>query len=123
MSINKFPSIFAFVLNERERFALPEAPTPHRHVETYLGVFVGERLRQRLEDFLGGHEALDEETAYALLLDLGLTKAEDEPDAVDPKAVQADLKSELTGAASTTRDRRLKRLAQIRALSRESRDR
>jgi hypothetical protein len=91
----------------------------HRHIETYIATFVGETLRQRLEDFLDEYEDIDEETAYALLLELGLQKAEKEPDAVDAHSVQSDLRSELSRATASVRTRRLNRLARLRVLVRD----
>jgi hypothetical protein len=101
----------------RER---PQAFTPHRHIENYVGLPIGERLRQKLEDFLDDHRELDEETALALLLDLGLARAKEDPDQVDAKAVLSDLGCEQTGATDAARRRRLVRLAQLRALCRSS---
>ena len=92
-------------------------PTEHRHVENYVGLAIGERLRQKIEDFLADHPDLDDETGLALLLDLGLRKVDEEPELVDPAKVLADLKSELgRSIGSSGRQRRLVRLAQIRAL-------
>lgn len=94
--------------------------TEHRHVENYVGFPIGERLRQRLEDFFGDHPDLDDETGFALLLDLGLRKAEEEPELVDPKQVLTDLKSELTRSTTASRKRCHDRLALLRAVCRSS---
>ena len=48
------------------------APTPHRHIESYIAFPIDEGLRQDLEDFLDANESLGEEEAYALLLARGL---------------------------------------------------
>ena len=51
-----------------------KSPTPKRPVvENYIGVPLEERLRRRLEEFLAEHpEAIPEEEATAMLIDLGL---------------------------------------------------
>src|SRR5580658_4985689 len=40
-----------------------QPPFNHRHIETYVATFIGETLRQDLEDFLDAHPDLDEEQA------------------------------------------------------------
>jgi hypothetical protein len=89
-----------------------QPPFNHRHIETYIATFVGETLRQRLEDFLCERDDIDEETAYALLLDLGLQKAEEDPDAVNPDEVKSDL-----SRTASARQRRLIRVARLCAIA------
>lgn len=55
---------------------------PHRdtHLENYVGIPLEERLRKRLEDFLAAFpDAIQEEEALAMLLDLGLERADSLP--------------------------------------------
>jgi len=60
------------------------------HVENYIGVPLEERLRMKLEDFLLSHEdALPDEKAYAMLLDLGLDAADQPIDKVIATAKRA----------------------------------
>ena len=93
-------------------------PSEHRHVENYVGLPIGERLRQKIEDFLGDHPDLDDETGLALLLNLGLRNADKEPELIDPTKALADPNSALTRSTTAARQRRLLRLSQIRALAR-----
>lgn len=58
-----------------------EAPSPKRprSVENYLGIPIREGLRQRLEDFLADCPGvISDEDAFAMLIELGLRRAERE---------------------------------------------
>jgi hypothetical protein len=68
-----------------------ESASPH--IERYLGLPVGERLRQDLEDAFSKHDGLSEEIFLASLLDLGLQALHEKPDAIDPRKVKDDLRT------------------------------
>jgi hypothetical protein len=63
------------------------AIAPHRCIERYIGAPISEEIRQRLEDVLDDHEDLTEEDLYQGLLQLGLDKLEENPEAL--KTVQS----------------------------------
>jgi len=67
-------------------------PTRHRQVEPYICFPIGEELRRRLEDFLKDNPDVDEETAYALLLERGVWKTEDERDAEAPRVKEGSMR-------------------------------
>jgi len=90
----------------------------HRHVENYLGVPIGELLRERLESALSEHPEMGEETFYAVLLDLGLQKLGEEPDAPDPSKVTDDLESPLSIKVAARREHRARWLALCRSVAR-----
>lgn len=72
---------------------------PLPHVERYIGLPVGEQLRQDLEDALSMQEGLSEEIFLASLLDLGLRTLHERPDALDPRKVKEDLRTWVKAAA------------------------
>ncbi len=69
------------------------APSPHRHVELYLGFPISEGLRQKFEEYLDEHPTVSEETAGAFLLYQGLYRDEemtaDVDDIEDPSAMSS----------------------------------
>lgn len=95
-----------------------QLPAGHRDVESYLGVPVGEELRQRLEDALSEHPEVDEETFYAAVLDVGLRKLEKDPEAFDPARVKEDLESPLSSELAGRREHRARWLALCRKVAR-----
>lgn len=69
------------------------------HIERYIGLPVGEKLRQDLEDALADHDDLSEEIFLASLLDLGLRTLHEKPEALDPEKVNDDLRTWVKAAA------------------------
>ena len=61
----------------RDGASKSRAPSPHRHVELYLGFPINERLRQKFEDYLDEHPTVSEEEAGAFLLYQGLYRDEE----------------------------------------------
>lgn len=62
-------------------FPKPARPEPHdspEPVENYVGVPLPEELRRKLQAFVDAHPELTVEDACAMLLDLGLRKADQE---------------------------------------------
>lgn len=55
-----------------------------RRVENYIGIPLTEDLRQALESMVSAHPDLEEENLYADLLELGLTKVQEDPKALGP---------------------------------------
>lgn len=55
-----------------------------RRVENYIGIPLTEGLRQALESLVNAHPDLEEENLFAALLELGLTKAQEDPKALGP---------------------------------------
>lgn len=72
----------------RMRHDLGLAETPEtastRRVENYIGIPLTEDLRQALESMVNAHPDLEEENLYAALLELGLTKVQEDPRALGP---------------------------------------
>ncbi len=86
-------------------------PTPHRHVELYLGFPINEPVRQMFEDWLGDHPEISEEDAAAHLLTLGL---------VNFRQNEAELelrrRTDLTDSSRAT-SRSHRRIAKLRAIT------
>jgi hypothetical protein len=94
--MNRDLGLADFPESEREKHP-GEVAFPH--IERYLGLPVGEKLRQELEDALADHEDLGEEIFLASLLDLGLRTLHEKPHALDSRKVEDDLRSWVKAAA------------------------
>lgn len=94
--MNRDLGLADFPESERENHPA-EIPIPH--VERYIGLPVGEQLRQDLEDALSKQEGLSEEIFLASLLDLGLQTLHERPDALDPRKVKEDLRTWVKAAS------------------------
>ncbi len=102
-----------------ESFTGWQVPSPHRHVERYLGFPLTEDLRQKFEDYLNEHTKISEEDAGQFLLDQGLFRDREmmakyenieDLDAI-PNA------NALKDARAAARLRRLARVAKLRAVA------
>jgi hypothetical protein len=103
-----------------------EAPLPKRKIENYTGLALEPMQQKSIDEFWNAHDYLHEEDMISILIDLGLRAADKHPEpfAMDaPKGSAVEHKENPVSVKTAGRKRRLKRLAQIRALHLQSRDR